>query len=134
MLKLIEDGELIEHTLFGDNYYGTSKSYILDLLKKDQICILDLDSRGVINMQKLRVPALYLTIKPLSPEVMTSRLMNRRTETPETIKLRLKEAKEFEEFLKQNDIFDEILENINLKAAVSNCVLFLKRHYTTLQW
>ena len=50
MQQLIEEGAFLEHAEFGNNLYGTSKLAVTDVCDKGQICILDIELQGVLQV------------------------------------------------------------------------------------
>ncbi len=42
-LRLVGEGEFIEHAQFGGNFYGTSVKAVRDVAEKGRICILDIE-------------------------------------------------------------------------------------------
>jgi guanylate kinase len=70
---------------------------------------------GGINLKKIfKDQALSIFIRPPSLFVLEERLKNRKTETPEQIKMRLDKANEE---LTYSDQFDYVLLNDNLEKA-----------------
>lgn len=43
MLKKIAQGDFLEHAIFSDNMYGTSRKAVQDVKDTGKICILDID-------------------------------------------------------------------------------------------
>ena len=61
MQQLIEKGEFMEHAEFGSNLYGTSKVAVQNVCDKGQICILDIELQGVLQVREI---ILWLLSKP----------------------------------------------------------------------
>lgn len=51
------------------NMYGTSKKAVQDVLASGRICILDIDTQGVMQVKKTDLKPHYVFIKPPSLEV-----------------------------------------------------------------
>jgi len=118
MLEKIKAGDFLEHAQFSGNYYGTSKQAVADVLKSGRICALDVDIQGVINLKKTDLNSIFIFVKPPSIEELEKRLLDRKTETEESLKKRLDTAKielEYEEANK--DAFDHVITNDNLDRA-----------------
>jgi len=82
--------ELVEwEQIYGD-YYGTLKSEVDRALASMTPMMFDVDVKGALSIRK-RYPrhSLLMFIKPPSLEVLTERLRNRKTETPETFARRM---------------------------------------------
>jgi guanylate kinase len=112
----LQRGEFIEYSKHFDNYYGTLKSVAEHALSSGKHLLLDLDVHGSMAVKKLYGPrALLIFIKPPSLEVLRSRLMSRRTETPEAIQRRLERAEYELSFCNQ---FDAVVVNDSLQKAI----------------
>lgn len=112
----IENDEFVEwEEVYSDNFYGTLKAEVLKAWQEGKTVLFDVDAIGGLNLKKIfGTKALSIFIKPPSLFVLEQRLKNRRTETPEQIKMRLDKA---HEELSHADQFDYILLNDNLEKA-----------------
>lgn len=96
----IDAGEFIEHVEVHGNLYGTSMSSVKNVLSKGKVCLLDIDTQGVREVQlraqqgDLEFKPHYIFIAPPSIEELRRRLTERGTETSEQIESRLETAKE----------------------------------------
>jgi guanylate kinase len=87
----IAAGEFLEYVkLYGD-YYGTSRQWVREQQRQGKHVILVIDTQGALQL-KNHFPAVFIFISPPSLESLRLRLMNRRTESSETIQQRLKWA------------------------------------------
>lgn len=101
--------------VYQDNFYGTLKSQVIEFWKEGKTILFDVDALGGINLKKIfKDQALSIFIRPPSLFVLEERLKNRKTETPEQIKMRLDKANEE---LTYSDQFDYVLLNDNLEKA-----------------
>ncbi len=86
----IERKELAEWEQIYGNYYGTLKSEIDAALGKGRSMMFDIDVNGALSIKRLYPDdTVLIFIKPPNIEVLTQRLKDRNTETPETIAKRL---------------------------------------------
>lgn len=111
---MIEKDEFAEWALVHNNYYGTTKKEIDRIFSIGNIPIFDVDVQGgKILKIKLGNPVLIFIIPP-SLKILEERLRTRKSESEESIKIRLKNAidemKEFENY-------DYIVMNDNLEIA-----------------
>jgi len=98
-------------------YYGTLKSELTRIWNLGKIPVLDIDVNGAIKIQKqLAENCLSIFIMPPSIEVLKERLENRKTETPESIQVRLDKAAYEISFSNQ---FNAIIQNNDLALACS---------------
>ena len=121
--KKIDDGEFLEYNIYNDNYYGTSKQVILDMINVGVNVLLEIDVNGAYNIKKIFPEALLIYIAPPSIEVLRQRLIDRGTEEMSVIENRLKIA---EEELKRVDFYDYVVINDDLDTAVTevkDCIL-----------
>ncbi|MDR1391002.1 MAG: guanylate kinase [Holosporales bacterium] len=93
--KLIKDGEFLEHVECYGNRYGTLKREVSNVLKSKDVCILDLEFEGaynVISKGEVNFKSIGVLILPPSMKSLKNRLINRKTETEESLKKRIKES------------------------------------------
>ena len=121
--RKIAEGEFLEYNIYNDNYYGTSKQVIFDMINNGINALLEIDVNGAFNIKKKFPEALLIYIAPPSMEVLRQRLIDRGTEEVTVIENRLKIA---EEELKRVDFYDYVIVNDDLDEAVSqvkDCIL-----------
>jgi len=113
--KIAKDHFVEWEEVYNDNFYGTLKSEVEKAWHNGKIVVFDVDAIGGLNLKKIfGKNALSIFIKPPSLFVLEQRLKNRRTETPEQIKMRLDKANEE---LSYANKFDYVLLNDNLEKA-----------------
>ena len=96
-------------------YYGTLKSELTRIWALGKTPILDIDVKGAIHVQKqLGGSSLSIFIQPPSIAVLKERLEHRKTETPESIQMRLDKA-EYE--ISFSHEFNTIIKNQVLEVA-----------------
>lgn len=127
MERMIAANEMVEHTEFSGNYYGTSKKAVHDALKTGKLFILELDIEGVKSMSNLKeFQPVFIFIKPPSKQTLTERLWLRGTESIDTLKRRLDHADQELEFAESGSLqFDLILVNDDLDETYKNLKRFL---------
>lgn len=113
----IDNDEFIEwEEVYEGNFYGTLKSEIDRIWKEGKNVIFDVDVKGGINLKKyFGDKGLAIFVKVPSMEVLKSRLLDRGTESPESLSRRLFKA-EFE--MTFQDKFDVVLINENLEKSL----------------
>lgn len=92
--KLIEKGEVLEHTTYCENYYGTLKREVLKANKAGRDIILEIEVDGAMQVKKKVRGAVTIMLTPPDADSLERRLRGRGTETDEVIKWRLNRAKE----------------------------------------
>lgn len=90
--KRIEQDEWAEWAQVHDNYYGTSRDFIADRLKRGTPLLLDIDVQGARQIRKAYPDAVTIFIKAPSLAVLESRLRGRGTDSDAVIARRLENA------------------------------------------
>ena len=77
--QLIENGEFLEHAKVFNNYYGTSKTPVINRLNDKKNVLFDIDWQGTeqIKKKKLKYKLITFFILPPSKQVLFDRLSNR---------------------------------------------------------
>lgn len=90
--SMIEDDLFLEHVRLYDDYYGTSRHWVLEQQRQGKHVILVIDTQGAMRL-KGALKAVFIFISPPSLEELSKRLERRKTETSETLEKRLSWAK-----------------------------------------
>ncbi len=77
--RLIKDQEFLEYAKVFNNYYGTTRTPVIDKLNKGKNVLFDIDWQGAdqIRNKKLNYKLITFFILPPSKEVLFERLSNR---------------------------------------------------------
>ena len=121
--KMISAGELLEHTEYCGNYYGTPKQTVVEVLADGKNVVLKIETEGAANVKKMLPEAVLIFILPPSMEELSRRLHKRGTEDEETIQKRLKQA---ETEISNAYDYDYVIVNGELDAAVNDFVSIVK--------
>lgn len=123
----ISNDEFIEwEEVYRDHFYGTLKAEVERLWKEGKTVVFDVDVYGGINLKKyFGDNALSFFIQPPSIQVLEERLRNRKTETEEKIKTRLKKAGEE---LEKREQFDKVVVNGSLDLTVDEVEKYIKEY------
>ena len=119
----IERGEFLEWAEFSGNMYGTQRPYIEEKLAQGKRLILEIDTKGALNVKKIMPEAVLIFILPPSFEELEARLRGRHTETEEAIQKRLASTK-LE--LENSKHFDYEIINDNIDSAVQKLEEIMK--------
>ena len=118
-LEMVENNEFVEYVECFGNYYGTSKKAIDDVLQHKDICILDLEYEGayaILNDERFRERCFGILVLPPSYNVLKQRLMERNSETPESLDKRLHDSFKIKRIAKyQFVLINKELEDSNRK-------------------
>lgn len=121
--KHIEDGDMLEYTSYGSNFYGTPVKPVKDKLSQGKIVFLIIEVEGGENVKKIFPDAKKIFIVPPSMKELEKRLRNRGTDSEEAILRRLAIA---ETELKRAKEYDYIIENSILEDAVSDVMAIIR--------
>ena len=91
--ECISKDEFLEWAEFSGNHYGTKKAFVQDCLNNGENLILEIDTKGALNVKKIMPEAELIFIAPPSLEELEARLRGRHTETEEAIQKRLASIK-----------------------------------------
>ena len=127
--KMIDNGELLEHAAFCENYYGTPKKYVEEQLESGKNIILEIEVQGALQVKKKYNDAVLIFTMPPTLTELRRRLEFRGTETKEVIDARINRAEEELEFLPDydyiviNDTVDEAVKDVDciVKAERMKC-------------
>ena len=114
--RKVENEDFVEWVeVYKDHFYGTLKSELERIWAKGNHVLFDVDVKGGVSLKRIfSENAISLFIKPPSLEELEFRLVNRGTDKPEKIKIRLEKAREELSF---EDHFDHVVINDNLMKA-----------------
>jgi guanylate kinase len=115
----IHQNDFLEYEMVYEGvYYGTLQSELTRIWNLGKIPVLDIDVKGAISVQKqIGANCFSIFIMPPSIEVLKERLENRKTETPESLEIRLDKAAYEISFSNQ---FNAIIQNNDLTLACTD--------------
>ena len=115
--NMIAADNLIEWATYCDNYYGTPKKYVLDMLETGKDVILEIEMQGALQVKKLFPEALLVFVTAPTAFEIKNRLIHRGTETLDLIYKRI--IKSYEE-IDAIDDYDYIVINDGLEETVDH--------------
>lgn len=114
--KCIDEEKFLEWAEFADNFYGTKKKYINECLSSGKNVILEIDTKGAMQVKRQMPDAVLIFISPPSYEALEKRLRGRHTEDETAVQKRLEQVKLELDTAKY---FDYEIINDNLNTAVN---------------
>jgi len=129
---LVKNDEFLEYAKVFENYYGSSKSWVIESLDKGRNVIFDIDWQGTeqIKSQKLNYKLITFFILPPSKSELFKRLKNRDMKDKNIVEKRMKQFnKDIDhwgsyDFVVINDdlnkCYKEIIDLINNKSKDKN--------------
>ncbi len=115
-LRLRENGELLEAALVFDNHYGTGRSQVEQNLADGHNVLLEIDWQGAEQVRQSMPESVSVFILPPSRTELERRLRDRKTDSDEVIKRRLRDA--LGDMSHWNE-FDYVIVNDDLPTAVA---------------
>ena len=112
---MIENDEFLEYARYVDNYYGTPRFYVEEMLAKGKNVILEIEIQGAMQIKSKNPEAVLIFVTPPSFEELRNRLVGRGTETADVIESRLRRASEEAEGMSS---YDYILVNDQVEDCV----------------
>ena len=122
---LVTKDEFLEYANVFDNYYGSSKKKVFDLLKKGQNVIFDIDWQGAkqIKDKNLNFKLISFFILPPSKKTLKSRLAERENNNQSIIDERMKK---FDDDIKHWIDYDYVIINDDLEICLNNIIEIIK--------
>lgn len=114
--KLLDRRDFLEYAQVYNHYYGTSRSWVEQQLKKGIDVVLEIDWQGAKQIKKMYEASQHIFILPPSVTVLRERLHLRGQDSVDTINNRMRVVRE--EISKYIN-FDYIVVNDNFDLAVS---------------
>lgn len=115
-LDMIAEEAFFEHAQVFDNFYGTSKASIFNMLEQGLDVILEIDWQGARQVRKLYPDAIGIFILPPSLAVLEERLRDRGTDSEEVIQRRMSKA--VNEISHYNE-YDFVIVNDDFETALA---------------
>lgn len=114
----IQEGYFLEYVKYGENYYGTPRKKIEELVESGYNVFLKIEVEGAGNVRKFFPECVSIFIVPPSFNTLEARLKGRGTETDESINRRLGiarnellRASEYD-YIVVNDILDDCVNDV----------------------
>ena len=114
--EMIENDEFLEWACVHNNYYGTSRKRVEDILGTGRDVLLDIDPKGARQLREKLDYGIYVFITAPSIADLRTRLINRRTESDEIMKLRLDNAREE---IQHYGEYDYVIVNSDINKATA---------------
>lgn len=106
--RMIDADELIEHAIVYGDYKGIPKQQVREALESGKDVVMRLDVQGAETVRKLAPEALLIFITTESEEELVHRLETRKTETADSLAIRIATARKE---LKRVEAFDYVIIN-----------------------
>lgn len=121
--EMRNQGLFLESAQVFRHYYGTSKAFLEEQLKKGLDIVLEIDWQGAEQIKHLFPESISIFILPPSREVLQHRLRARKQDAEHVIAHRLSEASNE---IKHYNTFDYLLVNDDFKQTLANLHIIIK--------
>ncbi len=125
-LSMIENGEMLEHSVVYDDLKGVPRFEIENAFKIGQDMILRLDFQGMQKIKAVYPQAVSIFIIPPDAEKWIERLRSRMTESEESLQIRIRTA---EKELAEVSGFDYIVVNEEIDQAAGDILTILQAEH-----
>jgi guanylate kinase len=106
--RMIDEDELIEYAVVYGDYKGIPKQQVREALASGSDVLMRIDVQGAETVRKLAPEALMIFITTENEEDLVRRLETRKTETPDSLAIRIATARKE---LKRVEVFDYVIVN-----------------------
>jgi len=112
--EMVAAGEFLEWANVHGNFYGTAKRQLAEQTATGLDLVLEVDVQGAASVRELALDAVSIFILPPSYETLRQRLIQRGTDEPEQLEVRLRNAPDE---LRQYATFDYVIINDDVERA-----------------
>ena len=114
---MIKNDELLEYANYVNNFYGTPKKYVNDMINKNKNVILEIEMQGALQVKKIFDKAVLIFFIPKDAKTQRERLISRNRETVEQIEERIRQAIIDADYAKY---YDFIIVNDDIEVAIKD--------------
>lgn len=125
--SMIDHDELLEWAQYVDRFYGTPKAYVKEQLDNGHDVLLEIEVQGALQVKKKHPEGIFIFLSPPSLEELKDRIVNRGTETEESINHRLDVAQHeldmmtYYDYVVVNDKVERACERIEAIILAEHC-------------
>ncbi|MCY3045941.1 guanylate kinase [Aerococcus urinae] len=124
--KMIEDEKLLEYAEYVGNFYGTPLDYIDKMTNAGKDVFLEIEVQGALQVKRRMPDGVFIFLAPPNLRELESRIVNRRTDSPEVIAERMDKARTELQLMTQ---YDYVVENDDVDLAVKRIQTIIKAEH-----
>lgn len=113
--EMIKNDQFLEWAQYVNNYYGTPKQFVLDMLEQGKDVILEIEVQGAMQVKEKYPEGIFIFLAPPDMEELHQRIRNRGTEDDDVIRNRMNKAREEIEMMAN---YDYVVINDEVDLAV----------------
>lgn len=131
--EMIEEGELLEYAVVYGDYKGIPKKHVRAALASGSDVVLRIDVQGAATIRKLIPEAVTIFLASETEEELVARLQERKTETPDNLKMRIATARQE---MKRISEFDYVVINREdcLERTVDQVISIITAEKCRIDW
>jgi guanylate kinase len=114
--RMINEDELIEHAIVYGDYKGIPKQQVREALASGKDVVMRVDVQGAESVRKMAPEALLIFITTESEAELVHRLETRKTETADSLAIRIATARKE---LKRVEAFDYVIVNRDFQLDIT---------------
>lgn len=130
--KAIARNDFIEYAKYLNHYYGTSQTYVQNLLDQDKNVLFETELEGAINIKKRFPQAVWIFLFPPSLAELRSRIEKRGTEISAEINQRVKKAEQEMHQIRTENLSDLCLINNDQQQTINAIIKFVKKEWVKI--
>ncbi|MDP4088485.1 MAG: guanylate kinase [Bacillota bacterium] len=123
----IKKDDFLEYAEVYGNYYGTPRGSVLEAIENGKDVILEIDIQGALKVKESYPGGVFIFILPPSMEELRNRIIQRGSETPESLMTRFVSAYQEINYVSKynyavvNDTVEEAVRKIESIIAAEKC-------------
>ena len=125
-LEMISRGDILEYDIYCENYYGTPRSNVEELVSRGVDVLMDITVPGSLSVMSNFPQAVTLFLMPPSFSELERRLSHRGTEDPQTIRRRLDTARDE---INKAKLFTYCIINDDITAAAGSVLAIIQAEH-----
>jgi len=129
--QMIAEDALIEYACYVNNYYGTPKVYVEEMLSRGRDVILEIEIQGAREIKRKFPEAVLLFVTTKNAQILKERLTSRGTESPEVINQRLERAIQESEGIEE---YDYLVVNDELNVCVEEIHSIIESEHRKIRY
>lgn len=129
--QMIAEDALIEYACYVNNYYGTPKVYVEEMLSRGRDVILEIEIQGAREIKRKFPEAVLLFVTTKNAQILKERLTSRGTESPEVIEQRLERAIQESEGIEE---YDYLVVNDELNVCVEEIHSIIESEHRKIRY
>jgi len=130
-LRMVENGELLEHAEYLGHLYGTRRAPVEDWVAQGRVVIMEIDVQGGAQIAQRMPESIRVFVLPPTRETLKARLEGRRTESAALQQKRLAEADGEIAYARSSGHYQYFITNDILEDSIAEVLSILAQETGT---